>query len=143
MLIIDAFPFFNELDVLEFRLTELNDYVDYFILVESTKTFSNKDKILYFNENKERYTKFLDKIIHVIVTDNPTDCDAWSIEKFQRDCLVRGFKKIPNLKESDIIISTDCDEVISTHILKKIRNNEIIIDKPHRLYMHLYKFLIK
>ena len=39
-LIIDCFTFFNELKLLEFRLAENFDFIDYFILVESTKTFS-------------------------------------------------------------------------------------------------------
>ena len=43
MKIYDCFLFFNELELLEIRLNVLNDYVDYFVLVESTKTFSNKD----------------------------------------------------------------------------------------------------
>ena len=44
MKIIDCFIFYNELDMLELRLTELNDIVDYFVLVECTKTHSNSDK---------------------------------------------------------------------------------------------------
>ena len=39
MKIVDCFIFYNELDMLEFRLKELNDIVDYFVLVESTYTF--------------------------------------------------------------------------------------------------------
>ena len=35
MKIIDSFIFYNELDLLEYRLSILNDLVDYFILVES------------------------------------------------------------------------------------------------------------
>ena len=34
MKIIDVFPFFNELDILEIRLNILDPYVDYFILSE-------------------------------------------------------------------------------------------------------------
>jgi hypothetical protein len=67
--VFDCFLFFNEFDVLDIRLNELNDKVDKFILVESTKGFSNKDKPLYFLENKERYAKFLDKIVHVVVDE--------------------------------------------------------------------------
>ena len=39
-IIVDSFIFYNELDMLEFRLTELNDVVDYFVIVEATHTFS-------------------------------------------------------------------------------------------------------
>jgi hypothetical protein len=33
MEIVDCFLFFNEIDMLLFRLKELNDYVDYFVLL--------------------------------------------------------------------------------------------------------------
>jgi len=42
--LIDAFLFFNEVELLKFRLQYLNDIVDYFIIVESNKTFTGKDK---------------------------------------------------------------------------------------------------
>lgn len=69
--IYDAFLFFNELELLELRLNILNDVVDKFVIVESTKTFSSKDKPLFFDENKEMFNKFKDKIIHVIIDDTP------------------------------------------------------------------------
>ena len=63
MKVIDVFPFFNELDLLEIRLNSLDPYVDCFILSEATKTFSGLDKPLYYQENKERFKKFSDKIL--------------------------------------------------------------------------------
>jgi beta-1,4-mannosyl-glycoprotein beta-1,4-N-acetylglucosaminyltransferase len=71
--IYDSFLFFNELDILELRLEILNDFVDKFIIAESTVTFSGKQKPLYFNENKDKFIKFKDKIIHVIIDDTPED----------------------------------------------------------------------
>lgn len=71
--IYDCFLFFNELDILELRLEILNDIVDKFVIVESTVTFSGKEKPLFFNENKDKFKKFEDKIIHVIVNDTPDD----------------------------------------------------------------------
>ena len=71
--IYDCFTFFNELDLLEIRLNILNDYVDYFVIVESTVTFTSKPKELYFENNKEIFSKFKDKIIHVIINDTPNN----------------------------------------------------------------------
>ena len=48
MKIYDCFIFYNELDMLSFRLEELNDSVDYFIIIEGHKTFVGKDKDSYF-----------------------------------------------------------------------------------------------
>ncbi len=64
----DVFRFFNELDLLELRLNILDAHVDYFVLVEATKTFSGLDKPLYYQENKERFAKWNHKIIHHIIT---------------------------------------------------------------------------
>ncbi len=69
----DAFYFFNELELLEVRLNVLNDYVDYFVLIESTVTFSGLKKKLFYDENKERFAKFSHKIIHYIITDTPSN----------------------------------------------------------------------
>jgi len=38
--IYDCFSFFNELDLLEIRLQELYDHVDYFVISEANKTHS-------------------------------------------------------------------------------------------------------
>ena len=40
MKIIDCFIFYNELDLLNYRLNVLNNVVDYFIIVEATHCFS-------------------------------------------------------------------------------------------------------
>lgn len=78
--IYDSFCFFNELDILELRLNILNDVVDKFIICESSVTFTGKEKKFYFEENKKRYSKFLDKIIHVKVFDTPNS--FYDLKKF-------------------------------------------------------------
>jgi beta-1,4-mannosyl-glycoprotein beta-1,4-N-acetylglucosaminyltransferase len=106
--IYDCFPFFNELDLLEIRLNELNDVVDKFVIVEANLTHSGQIKPLYFDENKMRFTKFADKIIHIVVDDFPDTTDPWVRERFQRDAILRG---LVNCKDSDVIIISDADEI--------------------------------
>ena len=65
MKIIDCFIFYNELDLLTYRLNLLNNIVDYFIIVESTHTFIGKEKICFFSENKHLFENFTNKIIHI------------------------------------------------------------------------------
>jgi beta-1,4-mannosyl-glycoprotein beta-1,4-N-acetylglucosaminyltransferase len=67
MKVYDSFIFFNELDLLELRFNILNDYVDYFVIVESEITFQGDIKELYFDLNKDRFKKFAHKIIHLKV----------------------------------------------------------------------------
>lgn len=73
MKIYDCFNFFNELDILEMRLNILYDYVDYFVIVESSVTHTGLEKEYFFENNKERFSKFMDKIIHFKVTDTPNN----------------------------------------------------------------------
>lgn len=68
-----ASQFFNELDLLDIKLHVLDSYVDYFVILESTKTHSGLDKPLYYNDNKNRYKKFHKKIIHQIIKDTPNN----------------------------------------------------------------------
>lgn len=71
--IYDCFNFFNELDLLELRLNILDPVVDYFVISEASVTHTGQPKPYYFEENKERYTKFLHKIIHLKIEDTPND----------------------------------------------------------------------
>lgn len=71
----DCFYFFNELDILEVRLNILNDFVDYFVICESTMTFSGKPKPLLYLENIERFSKFHHKIIYSSLDWSPTSRD--------------------------------------------------------------------
>ena len=70
-MIYDCFQFFNELDILKIRLEVMNPIVDKFVISEATETFSGLKKPLYYEENKELFSKFQDKIIHVVVEDTP------------------------------------------------------------------------
>ena len=46
--IYDCFMFNNENDLLEIRLNILNNYVDYFIIIESSETHSGLKKKISF-----------------------------------------------------------------------------------------------
>lgn len=106
-MIYDTFIFFNELDLLEIRLNELDPYVDKFVLVESTKTFTHIDKPLYYLENKKRFERFHKKIIHIIVKGFVCG-DPWKNEYKQRDAISRGLVKC---KPGDVILLSDVDEI--------------------------------
>jgi beta-1,4-mannosyl-glycoprotein beta-1,4-N-acetylglucosaminyltransferase len=124
MKVIDCFIFYNEIDMLKFRLKELNDCVDFFVLVECIKTHQNNDKELFFENNKHQFTEYLDKIIHIIVKDNiPTgDENAWYRENYQRRCIDIGIKKL-NLNNDDIIIISDLDEIPDSNTINNIKNS--------------------
>ena len=120
MKIYDCFTFYNELELLDLHLAELYDHVDYFVIVESTKTFQNNDKSLFLKLNWGRYTKYHDKIIHVIVDDSPCSANAWDNEAFQRDAIMRG---LVTADPDDICIIGDVDEILRPEIVDQMRKD--------------------
>ena len=114
----DAFQLFNELDMLEVRLNELNATVHKFVLVEASRTHSNKPKPLHFGENKQRFAAFLHKIVHVVVDDLPNNTDAWVLENFQRNAILRG---LAGAKPSELVVIADVDEIPVPYVLDLLR----------------------
>lgn len=125
----DCFIFFNELELLDVRLHELYDHVDKFVLVESVETFSGNPKSLIFEENKEKFQKFSDKIIHIVLTERIATTNPWTREIFQRQQILRG---LINCNQDDIILISDLDEIIKASAISKIveaiqlNKNEIV-----------------
>lgn len=157
MKIVDCFLFYNELNLLQFRMKYLYDYVDHFVLVESSLTHSGNPKPFYFEENKHLFEPYLNKIVHVKVYDdipnrlfklsfmkkiNTPSIKFWEcIDRgnFQRNCIDRGLQTL-NLQDNDIIISGDADEFIDRNLIKKFRSNGI--DKIYGLSQDLYYYNI-
>ena len=108
-MLIDCFLYNGEDNMLNFRFHELNENVNYFIICESTHTFSGLKKDLKFNINK--FNKFKDKIIYLIYDLDPIENNAWLNEKNNRNYLSEGLKNILNLKDNDIIMLSDIDEI--------------------------------
>ena len=125
-MVYDCFAFFNELDLLELRLGELNNVVDKFVLVEARFTHQGKEKILYFDENKTRFQSYHDKIIHIIVDEIPEHCKlsdnpSIAFENFQRTCIEHGLR---NATGEDCIIVSDLDEILKPKRITENKNNE-------------------
>ena len=65
--IIDSIFFYDELDMLTFRLTELNDSVDHFIIMESGVDFNGNPKPFFFKENEHLFEQWKSKITYLSV----------------------------------------------------------------------------
>lgn len=146
MTVFDSFIFFNELELLEMRLNILNDVVDYFVLTESPFTVSGNEKPLYYLENKDRFGKFNDKIIHNVTETIPSNFSDYLTKKpfhtdysttdesgtryidlpirfqravYNRECSAYGIEKA-GAKEDDLILTSDADEIINPLILEDL-----------------------
>jgi beta-1,4-mannosyl-glycoprotein beta-1,4-N-acetylglucosaminyltransferase len=116
--VFDCFTFFNELDILEIRLAELDPLVDRCVSGEATRTFTGKPKPLYYADNQQRYDRYAHKIIHVVVDDLPLDAPThWVRESYQRDCIMRG---LTQADPDDRIIISDCDEIPKPERLRRV-----------------------
>ena len=76
MKIFDCFMYFDEEIVLDLRLNILNEYIDYFIIVESTFTHKGEKRKLQFDHKK--FEKFKHKIIYLIYDEEPKDIEKIS-----------------------------------------------------------------
>lgn len=152
-MIYDCFNFFNELEILDIRLNTLYDVIDKFVLVESNKTHSGLPKGYIFDINKKKFSKFLDKIIHIKLDDVPDDYSNlvkksdhpeynkivdfinseliafnkysqphYGRDYYQKEAICFG---LTDCNDDDIIISSDCDEIVNPEILNKIENYDI------------------
>ena len=118
-MVYDCFQFFNELDILKIRLHVLNPVVDRFVISEATETFSGLKKPLYYEENKELFAEFADKIIHVVVEDTP-EGDTHYRDTFQKNAVTRG---LAGCNDDDIIIFSDLDEIPNPDKIQEILQN--------------------
>ena len=150
--IIDCFIFYNELELLAYRLHALGPVVDYFIIVEARQTFVGADKPLYYekNKNQPRFAQFSDKIIHIVVDMPHTQLDGnvdisrgdqWTNERFQRNCIGRGIEKIAaHLDDRDAIIIADLDEIPDPTTLTEIKKGASLPRGIYRLEQDFYYY---
>jgi hypothetical protein len=116
----DCFTFYNEFDLLELRLKEHWNHVDYFVISEANKTHQGHAKPFLLADNWERYSEFHSKIIHIKVDNMPTDPNAWVLENFQRNALARG---LTNASPNDVMVVSDLDEIIRSDALDFMRED--------------------
>ena len=151
MKIYDCFMYFDEEVVLDVRLNTLNEFVDYFVIVESIYTHKGDPRELKFNHKK--FEKFKDKIIYIVDEETYPQTDEINTEDSegeksrkaifnaayrengQRNLITRGLKKA---NDEDIIMVSDVDEIpkLSELNFKNI-NEKIILFKQDMFY---YKF---
>ena len=143
--------YFDEEVVLDVRLNTLNEFVDYFVIVESKFTHKGDPRELRFNHKK--FEKFKDKIIYLIYEEEDhkiekiekEDSENEKSSKYilnaayrengQRNYIQKG---LMNANEDDFILISDVDEIpnLSNLNLEDI-DKKITLFKQNMFY---YKF---
>ena len=153
MKIYDCFQFFDEEMLLDLRLNIMDKYVDKFVITEATYMHNGKPKKLNFDIKK--YSKFKEKIIYIVVDNQPPD--LYEIHDSDNDkqdtrgqkLVLNGYKRdnyqrqkaqqvLNNIEPEDWIIINDIDEIpnLKNFDMRKIKN-KLLIFKQQIFY---YKF---
>tara|TARA_B100000965_G_scaffold383916_1_gene383611 strand:+ start:489 stop:1364 length:876 start_codon:yes stop_codon:yes gene_type:complete len=146
MKIIDTTTYFEEDLMMNLRFNILNSFIDRFIVCEARYSHSGKQKEINFD--KKKFPKFEDKIIHVVVDEEPRNLikkDNLSNSEIRINSVLRiqhqrNFisKYINEFSPEDYIIHSDNDEIPNLEIYD-LKNNKkkFVIFKQKMFY---YKF---
>lgn len=132
------------------RLNELKDHVDYFVILESRKTFTGKEKPLHVKQNWERFSDFHDKIILRVLDDGALQGERfWDREDLQRNALFdqvlgpdaeKSLSKNQRPNTEDVILVSDIDEIPKPSALTLLRNCQYPIRLTLRSRFYYYSF---
>ena len=135
-MIIDAVLLFNELDLLELRLSELDPVVDRFVIVEANRTHKGTLKPLHYAENAARFAQWHDKIVHIVcpLMDDGDGLPAIRRrEMTQRNAILQGVR---DCADDDIILISDCDEIPRSHLVPTHLDDGIVATYLQTLYYY-------
>ena len=147
MKIYDCTTFYSEHLMLDVRFHAMNEHVEKFIITESTYSHSGKKKELNFDINN--YPKFRDKIIYLVIDQEPDDLVESSIENSDQYKRINSIKRIElsydymmseikKATDNDLIILSDNDEIPNLNSTEFKKNkSDIYIFKQLFFY---YKF---
>ena len=137
MAIYDCFQYFNEDHIVDLRFNILDKFVDYFVISESDKKSSRKNKKINFNI--KNFSKFENKIIFItadykdkIDFDNHTGGES-PVEQHQRNSLMEGIKQASS---EDLILLSDSDEIPDLTKLSKIDKKKKFIAFSQKMFMY-------
>jgi len=94
MKIIDAFTFFNEVDLLKIRLELLYPQVDRFLICESNLTHSGHEKKYNYLIHEKEFEKWKDKITYI------------QFEQEIKNLEIKGFK-MPYKRFQELILESE------------------------------------
>ncbi len=111
-MIFDTFMFRDELDMLEFRLSHMENHHVRHVIVEATRTHRGEPKPLVLQENWERFKPWHNRI-HLVTCDvlapPEAESDPWRREHAQRDAARESI--ISQAKREDMVLISDVDEI--------------------------------
>jgi beta-1,4-mannosyl-glycoprotein beta-1,4-N-acetylglucosaminyltransferase len=150
--IIDAFIFFNEIELLKVRLQYLGDQIDFFVIVEANIDFNGNPKKFYLKEFIASLP-FSEKIIYHTLHINLIDLSwslkrlkyitrpqkfLWKIQDAQRNSTLDAIKS--NHLISDYVLFGDLDEIPSLEFIRSLRQNTYSLNTIKTLRQRLFYY---
>lgn len=137
-MLIDAFTYFNEKELLELRIRTLEDHVDGFLIADANRTHRGDEKPFTCVETLRELGISDEKVqvLHVELPSAEEIADPWVRERGQRDALGVGLHMLP---EDTIFICSDCDEIANPAKLEELK--EVVNaseGKPVKLSMSMH-----
>jgi beta-1,4-mannosyl-glycoprotein beta-1,4-N-acetylglucosaminyltransferase len=72
-------------------------------------TFSGKPKPLYFWENRDKFAKFSNKIIHTVFDEEKEGWDQWDRDREHKNGAIKALEGVAD--DGDVIVYSDADEI--------------------------------
>lgn len=142
-------PFFNEAELLELRLRELDSVVDIHVISESPVTYRGEAKPLVFAEHLERFRPYLHKIRYIVADGQVKtphqrfgpEPARWARENYQRDALGEA---LDGLARDDVVVLSDMDEIPRASTVAEYAERGLggILAPPLPLYLYSTRWRI-
>lgn len=134
MKIYDCFTYYNEEEILKIRLNELSNFVEKFVIVEASQTFTGKKKPYYLDDVLDSLKdEWKEKICIYRVEFPDQDLTSWQREHIQRNYIAEALKHI-GVSEKDLVVISDADEIWNPKTVAKVKYKNI----PVRLDVKQY-----
>ena len=119
----DTFMFRDELDMLELRLTHMQDYDVVHVIVEAPVSHRGSHKPLHYALNEKRFARWAGRITvvtcdHLPLSARSSTVTAWDREHLQRDCAREMLLSAAG--PADMVLLADVDEIPDMDRLKGI-----------------------
>lgn len=122
-MIIDCTMFHWEFDILELRMKEMWDEVDYFFVTESVTDFRGKERELSLSNNISVFDWASSKLIVNVSDKLKTANNTWDRETYQRNRSVDDAIKTLNPQPNDLLLISDTDEIFRPSIIRSMYEN--------------------
>lgn len=135
--------------MLDLHLSVLDPYVDKFVILEANKTFSGKDKPLYFFRDERLFKQWWNKVSYFALdawddvpvwtqalnSPHTKGADHWKREFYIKEHLYHALKQA-KVQDEDTVFIGDVDEIWDPSILKEK------ISDPLKLKLKVYTYYL-